>query len=64
MTSQRLEDLHQHAQSLERNIQVQNSKMNSLVSANNAINSNLECLQKQALSDRQVQFQVLGPRRK
>jgi chromosome segregation ATPase len=64
MTPQRLEDLHQRAQSLERNIQAQNSKMNSLVSANNAINSNLECLQKQALSDRQVQFQVLAPRRK
>jgi hypothetical protein len=64
MTPQRLEDLHQRAQSLERNIQAQNSQMNSLVSANNAINSNLECLQKQALSDRQVQFQVLAPRRK
>jgi hypothetical protein len=62
ITPQRLSNLHERTQMLEANMQTHSAKMNSLVSANNAINANLASLQAQACNDRQVQFQVLAPR--
>jgi hypothetical protein len=62
LIEQRVSDLHTRAQNMQRSVNKHDTTLDSLVSANNAINDHISSMAARPSSERQVQVQVLGPR--
>lgn len=62
LIEQRVIDLHTRAQNMQRSVNKHDTTLDSLISANNAINDHISSMAARPSSERQVQVQVLGPR--